>query len=102
ALAELAEAGEVAPDLRRVDVGVLRQLLRGDRLLAHLARLREHLEVAREARRDAEREAVGERPGTVVARAARGEVPEAHAAVTLERRGQRLLVEEELADLLPV
>ena len=38
ALAELAESGEVAADLRRVDVRVLRELLRGDRLLAHLAR----------------------------------------------------------------
>ena len=58
ALAELAEAGEVAADLGRVDVRVLGQLLRGDRLLAHLARLGQHLEVAREARRDAEREAL--------------------------------------------
>src|SRR4029453_5136315 len=41
ALAELAEPGEVAADLRRVHVGVLGQLLRRDGLLAHLARLRE-------------------------------------------------------------
>ena len=58
ALAELAEAGEVAADLGRVDVGVLGELLRGDRLPAHLARLGQHLQVAREARRDAEREAL--------------------------------------------
>ena len=58
ALPELAEAGEVAADLGRVDVGVLGELLGGDRLLAHLARLGQHLEVAREARGDAEREAL--------------------------------------------
>ena len=58
ALAELAEAGEVAADLGRVDVGVLGELLRGDRLAAHLARLGQHLQVAREARGDAEREAL--------------------------------------------
>ena len=46
ALAELAEARQVAPDLGRVHVRVLGQLLAGDRLLAHLARLREHLQVA--------------------------------------------------------
>ena len=63
ALAELAEAGEVAADLGRVDVGVLGELLRGDRLPAHLAGLGQHLQVAREARRDAQREplAVAER-----------------------------------------
>ena len=58
ALAELAEAGEVAADLGRVDVGVLGELLRGDRVAAHLARLGQHLQVAREARGDAQREAV--------------------------------------------
>ena len=58
ALAELAEAGEVAADLGRVDVRVLGELLRGDRLAAHLAGLGQHLQVAREARRDAEREAL--------------------------------------------
>src|ERR671932_648057 len=52
ALAELAEAGEVAADLRRVHVRVLGELLRGDRLLAHLARLGQHLQVARQARGD--------------------------------------------------
>ena len=56
ALAELAEAGEVAADLGRVDVGVLGELLRGDRVAAHLARLRQHLQVAREPRGDAQRE----------------------------------------------
>ena len=38
-LAELPESRQVAPDLGRVDVGVVGELLRGDRLLAHLARL---------------------------------------------------------------
>ena len=60
ALAELAEAGEVAADLGGVDVGVVGELLRGDRLLAHLLGLREHLQVARQARRDAERQALAE------------------------------------------
>ena len=61
ALAELAEARQVAADLRRVDVRVVGELLRGDRLLAHLLGLREHLQVAREARRDAERQPRGGR-----------------------------------------
>ncbi len=56
ALAELAEAGEVAADLGRVDVRVVGELLRGDRLLAHLLGLREHLQVARQPRRDAQRQ----------------------------------------------
>ena len=62
ALAELAEAGEVAADLGRVDVRVLGELLRGDRLPAHLAGLGQHLQVAREPRRDAQRKplAVGD------------------------------------------
>ena len=64
ALAELAEPGEVAADLGRVDVRVLGELLRGDRLLAHLAGLGQHLEVAREARRDAEREALAVEPSS--------------------------------------
>src|SRR4051794_8962221 len=76
ALAELAEAGEVAADLGRVDVGVFRELLRGDRLLAHLAGLGEHLEVARQARGHAERETVGERAEPAVALL--GDVAEAH------------------------
>ncbi len=46
ALAELAETGEVPPDLGRVDVRVVRELLGGDRLLAHLLGLREHLQVS--------------------------------------------------------
>src|SRR5262249_29661093 len=58
ALAELAEAGEVAADLGRVDVGVIGGLLRGDRLAAHLARLGQDLEVAREAGGDAQRKAL--------------------------------------------
>ena len=61
ALAELAEAGEVAADLRRVDVRVVAELLRGDRLLAHLLGLREDLQVARQARGDAQREALRHR-----------------------------------------
>src|SRR5581483_3566683 len=58
ALAELSERGEIAPDLRRIDVRVLRDLLRGDALLSHLARLRQHLEVPREAGCDADREPI--------------------------------------------
>ena len=53
-LAELPEAAEVAADLGGVDVGVVGELLGGDRVLAHLARLREHLEVARQPRGDAQ------------------------------------------------
>ena len=63
ALAELAEAREVAADLGRVDVRVLGELLRGDRLLAHLAGLDQDLQVARQPRRDSEREAVAVRQG---------------------------------------
>src|SRR3954447_23227625 len=84
ALAELAEAGQVAPDLRRVDVRVVGQLLRGDRVLAHLLRLREDLEVAREARRDAE----GEAHVAALARevdAAVDRVLEAHAVTVSSR-----------------
>ena len=53
ALAELAEPGEVAADLGRVDVRVLADLLRGDPVLAHLLGLDEHPEVPAQARRDA-------------------------------------------------
>jgi hypothetical protein len=60
ALAEFAEAGEVAPDLRRVHVGERAQLLAGDRLLAFLAGLTEHLEIPRQARCDAQRQAFGD------------------------------------------
>ena len=82
ALAELAEPGEVAADLGRVDVRVLGELLRGDRLPAHLARLDQHLQVAREARRDPEREplAVGQRRRPAVAASA--------AVRSLDRRGR--------------
>ena len=62
ALAELAEARQVAADLRRVDVRVVGELLRGDRLLAHLLGLRQHLQVARQARGDAEREPLARAP----------------------------------------
>src|SRR5262249_28087167 len=55
-LAELAEAGEIAADLGRVDVGVLGEFLRGDRLAAHLARLGKHLQVAAEPSRHAQRQ----------------------------------------------
>src|SRR4051794_33481462 len=58
ALAELAEAGEVATDLRRVDVRVVGELLRRDRLLAHLSRLCQHLQVARKAGCDAKRKSL--------------------------------------------
>jgi hypothetical protein len=50
ALAELAEGGQVAADLRCVDVRVGGDLLRGGPLLAHLLRLRQHLEVPGQAR----------------------------------------------------
>ena len=57
-LPELAEAREVAADLRRVDVGVVGELLGGDRVLAHLPSLGQDLEVAREPRRNPERESI--------------------------------------------
>ena len=56
ALAELAEGREVAPDLRRVDVRVLGDVLRRDGAATHLLGLRQHLQVARETRRNADRE----------------------------------------------
>src|SRR3954469_13072561 len=90
ALAELAEAGQVAADLRRVDVRVVAELLGGDRLLAHLLGLREHLQVAREACGDAERQALG--TGRAVAGAGRdggGDVTQAHRRPTLARRARR-------------
>ncbi len=55
ALAELAEARQIPPDLGRVDVRVIGQRPRGNRLLAHLARLREHLQGAPQPRGNAER-----------------------------------------------
>ena len=79
ALAELAEAGEVAADLGRVDVRVVGELLRGDRLLAHLPGLGEHLQVAREARGDAEREALGLRRAVDPLRVRAVDLPDAHA-----------------------
>ena len=48
ALAELAEPGEVAADLRRVHMGVVGELMRGDRLATYLARLGHHLQVSRD------------------------------------------------------
>src|SRR4051812_16628177 len=62
-LAELAERGEVAPDLRRVDVRVVGDLLGGDSLLAHLLGLREHLEIAGEARGHTDGEPLAPRHG---------------------------------------
>ncbi len=59
ALAELAEPREVAADLRRVDVRVLGDVLRRDRRAAHLLRLRQDLQVPREARCDADSEPIG-------------------------------------------
>jgi hypothetical protein len=58
ALAELAESRQVAPDLRRVDVRVVGDLLRGDPLLSHLLCLRQHLEVPAQARRDSDRQPI--------------------------------------------
>ena len=52
ALAELAEGGEVAADLGRVDVGVVGDLLRGNPVLAHLLRLGQDLQIPRQPRRD--------------------------------------------------
>ena len=61
ALAELAEARQVAADLGGVDVRVVGQLLGRDRLPAHLLGLREHLQVARQPRRHPERQPLGRR-----------------------------------------
>ena len=100
ALAELAEAGEVAADLGRVDVRVLGEFLRGDRLAAHLARLGQHLQVAREARRDAEREplAVDDQPvGRVLLFDHRDSRPH-----SIEPRPNGGLVEDQLGDDLAV
>ena len=58
ALAELAEPGQVAAYLRGVDVRVVGELLRGDRLAAHLLGLGQDLEVARQPRRHSQREAL--------------------------------------------
>jgi hypothetical protein len=56
---ELAECREVTTDLRRVDVRVVRDLLRRDPVLAHLPRLGEHLQIATQARRDPDGETLG-------------------------------------------
>jgi hypothetical protein len=61
ALAELAEVGEVAADLRRVDARVVGDLLRGDPVLAHLLGLGEDLQVPGEARCHTDADAVVER-----------------------------------------
>ena len=62
ALAELPERREVAPNLGRVDVGVVGDLLGGDALLAHLAGLRQNLEIAAETGSDADGETIRYRP----------------------------------------
>ena len=61
ALAELAEGGQVAADLRRVDVRVVRDLLRGDPVLAHLLRLGQNLEVPAQPGRDSDRQPIRSR-----------------------------------------
>jgi hypothetical protein len=58
ALTELPEGGEIAPDLGGVDVGVVRDLLRGDAFLPHLLRLGQDLEVPRKTRGDPNRQAI--------------------------------------------
>src|SRR5204863_4934633 len=67
ALPELAEGRQVAPDLRRVDVRVVRDLLRRDAVLAHLLRLGQNLQVAAETGGDSDRHplGVGSRWGSV-------------------------------------
>ena len=50
ALPKFSEPGQVAPDLRRVDVRLLADLLRGDPLLAHLAGLGEDPEILAQPR----------------------------------------------------
>ena len=61
ALAELAEAGEVAADLRRVDVRVVRDLLGRDPVLAHLPGLSQDLQVPGETCCYTDREAIRQR-----------------------------------------
>src|SRR2546429_9965901 len=53
ALAELAERREVAANLGRVDVRVVRDLLRGDAVLAHLLRLGQNLQISTQPGGDA-------------------------------------------------
>ena len=87
ALAELAEAREVAADLGRVDVRPGGEVLRGDRLPAHLAGLDQDLQVAREPGRDAERKAIGaaRRCGPTPAAGLIGGAPGAHAGKVSSR-----------------
>ena len=47
AFSELPEIGQITANLGRVDVRVVGDLLRGDAVLPHLLRLRQHLQVAR-------------------------------------------------------
>ena len=97
-------------------MGVVGELLRGDRLLAHLARLGQHLEVARQPRRDAEREPVAVEAELGAAAAviapvfaassrppfARSGLMPVTLPISVERRAQRIAVEDELADLRAV
>src|SRR6185437_8139810 len=62
ALAELAERREVTPDLRRVDVRVVGNLLRRDSVLAHLLGLGEDLEVTAEPGRHADGQPIRAHP----------------------------------------
>src|SRR5919112_59892 len=59
ALAELAEARQVAADLRGVHVRVVRELLGRDRLAPHLLRLGQNLEISRQSGSDPERQPLG-------------------------------------------
>ncbi len=61
ALAELAEGREVAADLGGVDVRVVRDLLRGNPVLAHLLGLRQNLQVAGETRSNTHRQPISQR-----------------------------------------
>ena len=104
ALAELAEAREVAADLGGVDVRVVGELLGGDRLLAHLAGLGQDLQVAREPRGHAEREALAgpsvRRP--VVRRRRLAEAHRPRDCTEAQPREQLGLVHEEVEQLLAV
>src|SRR5205814_8818100 len=63
-LAELPERGQVAPDLRRVDVRVVGDLLGRDPVLAHLLRLGQNLEVTAQPGGDADAEPIARDVGS--------------------------------------